>query len=72
MQRDRNQVRVNAELIDAKSGGHLWAERFDKPLSSLFVMQDDIVASLASQLGAESPNNVRAHYCLGRVEVMTK
>ena len=53
MQRDQNQVRVNAQLIDAKSGGHLWAERFDKPLSNLFSMQDDIVASLASQLGAE-------------------
>ncbi len=53
VQRDQNQVRVNAQLIDAKSGGHLWAERFDKPLSNLFSMQDDIVASLASQLGAE-------------------
>ena len=53
VQRDQNQVRVNAQLIDAESGGHLWAERFDKPLSNLFSMQDEIVASLASQLGAE-------------------
>ena len=53
VQRDQNQVRVNAQLIDAESGGHLWAERFDKPLSNLFTMQDDIVASLASQLGVE-------------------
>jgi adenylate cyclase len=53
VQRDQNQVRVNAQLIDAESGGHLWAERFDKPLSNLFSMQDDIVACLASQLGAE-------------------
>ena len=53
VQRDQNQVRVNAQLIDAESGGHLWAERFDKPLADLFGMQDEIVASLASQLGAE-------------------
>ena len=53
VQRDQNQVRVNAQLIDAKTGGHLWAERFDKPLSNLFSMQDEIVASLASQLGVE-------------------
>ena len=53
VQRDQNQVRVNAQLIDAESGGHLWAERFDKPLSNLFNMQDEIVASLASQLGVE-------------------
>jgi adenylate cyclase len=52
VQRDQNQVRVNAQLIDAESGGHLWAERFDRPLSNLFSMQDEIVASLASQLGA--------------------
>jgi adenylate cyclase len=47
VQRDRNQVRVNAQLVDVESGGHLWAERFDKPLSNLFSMQDDIVAGLA-------------------------
>jgi TolB-like protein/class 3 adenylate cyclase/Tfp pilus assembly protein PilF len=57
VQRDQNQVRVNAQLIDAKSGGHIWAERFDKPLANLFSMQDDIVASLASQLGAELITN---------------
>jgi TolB-like protein/class 3 adenylate cyclase len=53
VQRDQNHVRVNAQLVDAESGGHLWAERFDKPLSNLFSMQDDIVASLASQMGVE-------------------
>ena len=57
VQRDQNQVRVNAELIDAESGGHLWAERFDKPLADLFSMQDEIVASLASQLNAELITN---------------
>jgi adenylate cyclase len=46
-------VRVNAQLIDAESGGHLWAERFDEPLSDLFALQDKLVAALASQLGAE-------------------
>ncbi len=57
VQRDQNQVRVNAQLVDAESGGHLWAERFDKPLADLFTMQDDIVASLASQLGTELITN---------------
>jgi TolB-like protein/class 3 adenylate cyclase len=53
VQRDQNQVRVNAQLIDAESGAHLWAERFDRPLADLFSMQDEIVASLASQLNVE-------------------
>ena len=57
VQRDQNQVRVNAQLIDAETGGHLWAQRFDKPLADLFSMQDEIVASLASQLGAELVTN---------------
>ena len=61
VQRDQNQVRVNAQLIDAETGGHLWAERFDKPLSNLFGMQDDIVASLASRLGAELLANEARH-----------
>src|ERR1700729_4340235 len=53
VQRDQNQVRVNAQLVDAESGKHLWAERFDKPLADLFEMQDEIVARLANQLGTE-------------------
>ena len=39
--------------IDAETGNHLWAERFDKPLADLFDMQDEIVARLASALNAE-------------------
>ena len=53
VQRDQGHVQVQAQLIDGESGGHLWADRFDKPVADLFSMQDDIVASLASQLGAE-------------------
>ena len=53
VQRDAGRMRVNVQLIDAESGNHLWAERFDKPLADLFEMQDEIVARLANQLGTE-------------------
>jgi tetratricopeptide (TPR) repeat protein len=53
VQRDADRMRVNVQLIDAESGQHLWAERFDKPLTGLFDMQDEIVARLANQLGTE-------------------
>ena len=53
VQRDQSQVRVNAQLIDAESGAHLWADRFDGRLAGLFQLQDQIVASLGAQLGAE-------------------
>jgi TolB-like protein/class 3 adenylate cyclase len=46
-------VRVNAQLIDAASGAHLWADQFDTPRADLLQMQDEIVARLANQLGTE-------------------
>src|SRR6202790_1649718 len=53
VQQDRRRVRVNVQLIDAEIGSHLWAERFDKPLGDLFGLQDEIVANLANQVGAQ-------------------
>jgi len=53
VQRGGNRMRVNVQLIDAETGNHLWAERFDKAVSDLFDMQDEIVARLASQLGTQ-------------------
>jgi len=40
VQRSRNRLRVNVQLIDAETGTHLWAERFDKPVADFFDMQD--------------------------------
>jgi adenylate cyclase len=54
VQRGGNRMRVNA-LIDAETGNHLWAERFDKPLADLFDMQDEIVARLANALKPRLP-----------------
>ncbi len=53
VQRGGNRMRVNVQLVDAESGNHFWADRFDKPVADLFDMQDEIVARLANQLGAE-------------------
>ena len=44
VQRGGNRLRVNVQLIDAETGNHLWAERFDKPVADLFDMQDEIVS----------------------------
>jgi TolB-like protein/class 3 adenylate cyclase/TPR repeat protein len=53
VQRGGKRMRVNVQLIDAETGNHLWAERFDKPLADLFDMQDEIVARLAGALNAQ-------------------
>jgi tetratricopeptide (TPR) repeat protein len=44
---------VNVQLVDAETGNHLWAERFDKPVADLFDVQDEIVSRLANALDAE-------------------
>ena len=53
VQRGGNRMRVNVQLVDAETGSHLWAERFDKPLTDLFDMQDEIVGRLANTLSAQ-------------------
>ena len=53
VQRSGDRLRVNVQLIDAETGNHLWAERFDKPLADLFDMQDEIVSRLAGALNTQ-------------------
>jgi TolB-like protein/Tfp pilus assembly protein PilF len=53
VQRGGNRLRVNVQLVDAETGNHLWAERFDKPIADLFDMQDEIVSRLANTLGTQ-------------------
>jgi TolB-like protein/class 3 adenylate cyclase/Flp pilus assembly protein TadD len=53
VQRDQNRVRVNAQLIDAESGAHLWAERFEEDVADLFKLQDQVVARLENTLGLQ-------------------
>jgi tetratricopeptide (TPR) repeat protein len=42
VRRDANQVRINAQLVDATTGHHLWAERYDRELKDLFALQDEV------------------------------
>jgi adenylate cyclase len=43
-------VRVTAQLIDGASGGHVWAERFDREMTDIFAIQDDITRTIVEQL----------------------
>jgi tetratricopeptide (TPR) repeat protein len=53
VQRAGGRMRVDVQLIEAETGAHLWAERFDKPVADLFDMQDEIVSRLPNRLGQE-------------------
>jgi TolB-like protein/class 3 adenylate cyclase len=50
VQRVSNQVRINAQLIDASTGGHVWAERYDGSLEDVFSMRDKITQSIVTAL----------------------
>ena len=51
VQRGEKCLRVNVQLLDADTACHIWAERFDKPVTDFFDMQDEIVSRLANALG---------------------
>ena len=45
-----DQIRVNAQLIEVASGGHVWSERYDRPADDLFVIQNDLTQRIAATL----------------------
>jgi adenylate cyclase len=45
-----NRVRITSQLIDAESGGHVWAERFDRDLTDIFATQDEVVEKIVRAL----------------------
>ena len=71
-------VRITAQLIDATTGGHLWAERFDRDLTDIFAVQDDVTRQIVEALAvkltpgeqrrlkAEHPDNMEAFDCFLR------
>jgi adenylate cyclase len=73
-----NRVRITAQLIDATSGGHLWAERFDRELIDIFDVQDDVTRHIVDALAlnltegdrqritAEHTDNMEAYDCFIR------
>ncbi len=48
--RSAGRVRINAQLVDAVSGEHLWAERFDRGFDDVFAVQDEVTASIVQAL----------------------
>jgi len=73
-----NRVRINAQLIDVISGGHLWAERYDRDLVDIFDLQDEVTQKIAAaltlnltkseekQLAHRSTENLKAYDCVLR------
>jgi adenylate cyclase len=72
VRRAGNRIRVTAQLIDATTGGHVWAERYDRELTDLFELQDEITKAVtvalqvnltegdAARIAAEGTRNLQA------------
>src|SRR5207247_6634527 len=50
VQRAANKVRVNAQLLDARTDAHLWAQTYDRDLADVFAIQSEIAKAIADQL----------------------
>ncbi len=53
VQKTGERIRITAQLIDAKSGNHLWSERYDRDLKDIFALQDEITLKIMAGLGVE-------------------
>ena len=53
VQRDGNRVRVHAQLIDARTDAHLWAQTYDRDLADVFAIQSEVAKAIAQQLQAK-------------------
>jgi TolB-like protein/Tfp pilus assembly protein PilF len=61
VQRAANKIRVNAQLIDARTDAHLWGQIYDRDLADVFAIQSEIAKAIAEQLQAKlSPNEKAA------------
>jgi adenylate cyclase len=61
-------VRITAQLIDASTGGHLWAERFDRELTDIFAVQDDVTSHIVSALALNLSRGDRQSIAVERTE----
>jgi len=66
VRRSGNRIRVTAQLIDATTGHHLWAERYDRNMVDVFVVQDEITQKIALEMRVQISIGEKAHMLAGR------
>ena len=69
VRRDGDLVRINAQLIDALSGRHLWAERYDGSADEVFVLQDKVIGQIVSALSVSLTREESAQMALAETTV---
>lgn len=62
VQRSANRVRITAQLIDALSGHHIWAERYDRDLEDIFALQDEVTRNILTAMQVKITEGEQALY----------
>src|SRR5262245_47694720 len=82
VRRDAGRVRINAQLIEAGTGNHLWAERYDRDMRDIFALQDEVAHAIASTVSGRveaagrdravrlSPTTLRAYDLVLRAKAL--
>ena len=68
VRRAGDQVRVNAQLIDATTGGHIWAERYDGPAGDIFEVQDYFIGQIVAALALELTAGEKVEIAAGKTD----
>jgi adenylate cyclase len=68
VRKDGNRVRVTAQLIDAKTGHHLWADRYDRELEEVFAVQDDITHKITIEMRVHLSEGEKVRVLAGRTK----
>ena len=63
VQRSGDRVRINAQLIDALTGHHLWAERYERDLKDIFALQDEITMKILTAIRVKLTEGEQAFKC---------
>ncbi len=65
VRRVENKIRINAQLVDTTTGGHLWAERFDRDYSNIFSLQDEVISKIIDAMAVKLTSSEESS--LGRI-----
>lgn len=83
VRRAGGRVRISAQLIDARTGGHVWADTYDRDMQDIFAVQDEVTRTIAATLGVrlqdaglqramrKSPAELDAYECVQRARQFT-
>ena len=66
-----NRVRISAQLIDATTGAHIWAERYDRAIEDIFDVQDEVTDAIAATLPGQIQKSVFEQTGRMRTESLT-